>query len=446
MANDMTKGPILKTLIFFTIPLVLGNLLQLTYNTIDSIIVGQYVGKEALAAVGTANPIMTLILLFTNGICLGAGILVSFYYGAKRYDTLKKQVSTGMIFGSIFTLCMSGIICLFARQFLGLLQVEKAILDLCAQYLRIVMISMIFSYIYNYLASILRALGDSRSPLYFLAISSILNIFGDLLFVVKFQMGVNGAAYSTACCEAISALCCWIYMTKKVKVLNLGQHWFDFDWHLLGKTLSYGIVSALQQSSIQIGKLVTQGMVNTLGVNATAAFNATNRADDFAILPEQNIAHGMTSIMAQNIGAAKDERARQTFLDGMGVSIVYGIVVGGLLYFGAEGIMRLFTNDLDVIVEGMKYLHIIAYIYTLPGITNALQGYFRGIGDLKITLWSTIMNMSGRCVSCYILMFHFHFGFEAIPWSYLIGWILMILFEAPFIFFGKKNYFQTNKI
>ena len=165
MTNDMTKGPILKTLIFFTIPLVLGNLLQLTYNTIDSIIVGQYVGKEALAAVGTANPIMTLILLFTNGICLGAGILVSFYYGAKRYDTLKKQVSTGMIFGSIFTLCMSGIICLFARQFLCLLQVEKAILDLCAQYLRIVMISMIFSYIYNYLASILRALGDSRSPL-----------------------------------------------------------------------------------------------------------------------------------------------------------------------------------------------------------------------------------------------------------------------------------------
>ena len=446
MKTDMTNGPILKNLILFTIPLVLGNLLQLTYNSMDSIIVGQFVGKEALAAVGTSNPLMTLVLLFTNGICLGASILTSFYYGSKQISTLKKQVSTGMISGAVFTLFVSLIIVIFAKPFLQLLQVDSSILSISMSYLRIIMLSMIFSYVYNYFSNILRALGDSKSPLYFLAITSILNIFGDLFFVVVLKTGVNGAAFSTAFCEFLSALLCWIYISKKVELLKLGTDWFLFDFTLFKKTISYGIVSAMQQSSIQIGKLVTQGMVNSLGIDPMAAFNATNRFDDFAILPEQNISHGMTSMMAQNVGAGKTKRAIHTFYCGTLVNIFYGFLMGLILYLCSNPIMHLFTNDLSVIQEGQKYLKIMAFIYFIPGITNALQGYFRGIGDLKITLWSTIVNMSSRCISCYILIFLCHFDFSAIAWSYLIGWICMILFELPFIFFGKKNYFQTNKL
>ena len=267
MNNDMTKGPILKTLILFTIPIILGNLLQLTYNSMDSIIVGHFIGKKALAAVGTSNPLMTLVLLFTNGICLGASILVSFYYGSQNYKTLKKQVSTGMISGTIFTLIISLLLIFFAEPLLKALQVNSSILFMSTSYLRIIMFSMIFSFIYNYFSNILRALGDSKSPLYFLAITSVLNILGDLFFVLVLKLGVNGAAISTAICEALSAFLCWIYVNRKIEILHLGKAWFCFDFHLFIKTLSYGIVSALQQSSIQMGKLVTQGMVNTLGVN-----------------------------------------------------------------------------------------------------------------------------------------------------------------------------------
>lgn len=446
MNNDMTKGPLLKTLICFTIPIILGNLLQLTYNSMDSIIVGHFIGKKALAAVGTSNPLMTLVLLFTNGICLGASILVSFYYGSKDYKTLKKQVSTGMISGSFFTIIISILIIVFAKPLLKLLQVNSSILSISTSYLRIIMISMIFSFMYNYFSNILRALGDSKSPLIFLAITSILNIFGDLFFVLVLDLGVNGAAISTGICEALSAILCWTYVIHKVEILNLGKAWFHFDSHLFIKTLSYGIVSALQQSSIQIGKLVTQGMVNTLGVDTTAAFNATNRFDDFAILPEQNISHGMTSIMAQNIGANQNKRAMKTFYYGLMINVIYGIMMGLILYIASNPIMHLFTSDLNVIQEGEKYLHLMAFMYFIPGITNALQGYFRGIGDLKVTLWSTIINMFTRCLACYVLIFIWNFDFSAIAWSYLFGWICMILFEVPFIFFGKKNYFNINKL
>lgn len=446
MNNDMTKGPILKTLILFTIPIILGNLLQLTYNSMDSIIVGHFIGKKALAAVGTSNPLMTLVLLFTNGICLGASILVSFYYGSQNYKTLKKQVSTGMISGTIFTLIISLLLIFFAEPLLKALQVNSSILFMSTSYLRIIMFSMIFSFIYNYFSNILRALGDSKSPLYFLAITSVLNILGDLFFVLVLKLGVNGAAISTAICEALSAFLCWIYVNRKIEILHLGKAWFCFDFHLFIKTLSYGIVSALQQSSIQMGKLVTQGMVNTLGVNTIAAFNATNRFDDFAILPEQNIAHGMTSIMAQNIGANQRKRAMKTFYYGLIINLIYGAVMGILLYFASNPIMHLFTNDIEVIHEGEKYLHLMAFMYIIPGLTNALQGYFRGIGDLKITLWSTIVNMFTRCCACYVFIFIWHFDFSAIAWSYLFGWICMIIFEVPFIFLGKKDYFNTDKL
>lgn len=431
MIKDLTEGPLLSTLITFTIPLVIGNLLQLTYNAIDSMIVGKFVGSQALAAVGTGNPIMTLVLLFINGICLGAGILVSYHYGAGHIDILQRQTSTGMIAGFFFSLGLGLLITFFARPIFVLLQVDASIMDISIRYLRIIMLSLVFSFIYNYLASVLRAMGDSKSPLYFLTITSILNILGDLCFVLVFHMGVVGVALSTACCEALSALLCWAYTSRHISVLRLKKNWFTFDFGLFHQIFAYGTVSALQQSGIQMGKLATQAMVNTLGVSVTAAFNATNRFDDFAIIPEQNIGHGMSSIIAQNIGHQNLERVKKTFRYGVFLEIGFGIGIGLLLYTFANPIMHLFTDDTAVIVQGENYLHIIACMYILPSLTNAMQGYFRGTGDLKITLWSTLINMSVRTLCCFLLMKGFHWGFEAVPWSYLMGWIAMIAFELP---------------
>ncbi len=433
MTKDMTQGPILKSLIGFTIPLVFGTLLQLTYNAADSIIVGRFVGKTALAAVGTTNPLVTLILLFTNGICLGAGILVGMLYGARKIEKLQKQISTGMIAGVVFTLITTALMFLAARPILHLIQVEEQIMGEAVRYLRIILLGMIFSFIYNYLASMLRAMGDSISPLIFLAISAIINICGDLLFVVSLRMGVEGAAISTVLCEGVSALLCLLYIHVKIPELRLGRKWLVFEMSLLKTTLSYGFVSAVQQSAVQLGILGTQTIVNTLGVNATAAFNATNRFDDFAMVPERNISHAMTSVMAQNEGAGKEDRVMRTFKMGMLIEVIFGLCLGLVTLTAARPLIGLFTTDPEVIEEGTRYLKLMSLFYWLPALTNGLQGFFRGKGDLKITLYSTLINMGSRVVSEVIMILGFGMGFIAIPWSYLIGWIAMMLFEAPFL-------------
>ncbi|MDE5597756.1 MAG: polysaccharide biosynthesis C-terminal domain-containing protein, partial [Lachnospiraceae bacterium] len=211
MTNDMTQGKIFPILIKFTIPLILGNLLQLTYNAVDSMIVGQYVGKDALAAVGTSNPLMTLIILFVQGLCLGTGILVGTLYGAKDDKTLKREISTAMISGVVFSLTLTVISVTAAPVLLSILQVDAAIRTEAAAYLRIIMCGLVFNFIYNFFASTLRAMGDSKSPLYFLGISAVINIIGDFIFVVYFSMGTSGCAISTVLSEALSCLLCWIY-------------------------------------------------------------------------------------------------------------------------------------------------------------------------------------------------------------------------------------------
>lgn len=434
----MTKGPVLPIIIKFTIPLVLGNLLQLTYNAVDSIIVGQYVGNEALAAVGTSNPLVTLIILFVQGICLGAGILIAALYGAKDYETLKRQVSTAMLAGTVFSFVLMLIAFAAAPLLLVVLQVDTAIRTEAAFYLRIIMCGLVFHFIYNFFASVLRAMGDSKSPLYFLGISAVMNIVGDLLFVVLFSMGTTGCAISTIISEAFSCLLCWLYIKKKIPLLNLGKRWFVFDKNLLKQTMQYGIVSAMQQSTVQLGKLGIQGIVNTMGVTATAAFTAINRVDDYAYIPEQNIGHAMTNVMAQNRGAGKKERVRAAFRVGMYVEIIYGIIMSLVLLFFANPIMRMFTRDEATVVLGEQYLHLIAFMYIVPAVTNGIQGYFRGMGDLKITLWSSLINMGVRVLVCIPLVFVCEMGITALPWAYLAGWAAMMLYEMPFLI-RRKN-------
>ena len=435
MTKDMTKGPVFSQLVRFTVPLIFGNLLQMTYNAADSMIVGRFVGKEALAAVGTSNPLMTLVLLFTNGICLGAGILVSFHYGAKEEKILKRQVSTGMGAGIVFSAAVGVLIALLAGPVLRLLRVDEAILEQAAGYLRIIMMGLVFSFIYNYLASILRAMGDARSPLIFLGISALLNIGGDLFLVAFLRMGIFGAALSTFICEMLSALLCWIYVYRKVPLLRLGKGWLTMDAGLLKTTVSYGIVSALQQSTVQMGKLFVQAFVNTLGVTSTAAFNAVNRTDDYAIVPEQNIAHAVSSMMAQNVGAKKKDRVYRSFFCGMALELGYGLLAGIVLFSLADPLMHLFTTDSEVIREGAGYLRLIAFMYPVPALTNGIQGYFRGTGDLKITLISSFLNMLVRVIACWTLIFRMGMRFEVLPWSYLAGWAAMCVFEIPFLLY-----------
>ena len=255
MTKDLTTGKIMPILVKFTIPLVLGNLFQLTYNAVDSIIVGHFVGKGALAAVGICNPITTLMILFLNGLCMGASILMGMQYGAKEYDTLHRQISTTLLSGVVFSLTLTTLCVLFAGPILTVLQVDTSIFAMTRGYLRIIFLGMVFTFLYNFFASTLRALGDSSSPLYFLIISAVLNIFGDLFFVVVLKAGSNGCAISTVLSEALCSLFCVIYIQKKVPLLRLGKKWLVFDSGLLKRTIAYGWASAMQQATVQLGKI-----------------------------------------------------------------------------------------------------------------------------------------------------------------------------------------------
>ena len=431
MTKDLTTGKIMPILVNFTVPLVLGNLFQLTYNAVDSIIVGHFVGKEALAAVGICNPISTLMILFLNGLCMGASILMGIQYGAKDYKTLHRQISTTMLSGVVFSFFLTLFCVVFAVPILHLLQVDASIMEMTRQYLRIIFLGLMFTFLYNFFSSTLRALGDSASPLYFLIISAVLNIFGDLFFVIVLKAGSNGCAISTVLSEALCCLFCIIYIQKKVPILRLGKKWLVFDSRLLKKTIAYGWASAMQQATVQMGKIAIQALVNTMGVSVAAAFAVVNRIDDFAITPEQNIAHAMTALMAQNKGAGKNDRMREGFRCGMILELVYGAAVMLICLGFARPLMSLFVKDEEVIGHGVVYLHLIAVMYILPAITNSLQGFFRGIGDLKVTLMSSFTNMTVRVIAAAPMVLLWNFGIEALPYSYLAGWIAMLLVETP---------------
>ena len=427
MAKDLTQGRIMPMLIKFTIPLILGNIFQLTYNAVDSIIVGRFVGKEALAAVGICNPITTLIILFLNGLCMGASILMGNYFGGKKMDTLSRQISTTMISGMIFSLALTLLAIVFTKPILMLVQVDRSIMTLTTQYLRIIMLGLIFTFLYNFFSSTLRALGDSATPLYFLIISAVLNVFGDLFFVVVLKAGSNGCAVATVVSEALCCVFCMIYIKFKVPILCLGKKWLVFDRSLLKKTISYGWASAMQQATVQLGKIGIQAIINTMGVSVSAAFAVVNRIDDYAYTPEQNIAH----------------RVIKGFKAGIILEIIYGIFIFFVCFVFAGPLMKLFTSDTEVIRHGVIYLKLISVMYILPAITNGIQGYFRGIGDLKITLLSSFINMGVRVLAAIPLVFALGMGIEALPFSYLAGWIGMLIAEIPLLVKNYRAYIKS---
>ena len=435
MTKDMTSGKILPQLTAFAVPLILGNLFQIMYNAADSIIVGQFVGDDALAAVGTAGPIMNMVILFISGMCMGAGILMSTLFGARNMEKLEKQISTTLLGGLAFSLAIAAVMMLLARPVLLLINTPADILPSAASYLRIVFLGLLFTFIYNFLANTLRALGDSRTPLYFLVISALFNILGDLFFVVVLGWGVDGSALSTVLSEALCCLCCAVYVKRRVPVLCLGKRWLVFEKELLLRTFSYGITSALQQMCVQLGKILVQSIINVQGVAFIAAFTAINRIDDFVLSPEHNIAHATTTFLAQNRGAGNMQRVKQGCLCGLFMEVVFSLFASVLVYSAASPLMRLFVDgeSTEVVMLGVSYLKVIAFLYIMPAITNIVQGIFRGLGDLRVTLISTITNMGARVAAAHLLLVCMGEGFSALAWSNFWGWLCMLLLEVPLL-------------
>lgn len=437
--KDMTKGTISSQLIRFSIPLVLGNLFQLTYNAVDSIVVGQFAGEEALAAVGTAGPVMNIVILGITGICIGASVLMSEFFGAGNHEKLKQEVATTLLFGCYFSLVIVilGLFC--SGGIIRLLRVPEEIAEDATVYLRLILIGMPFTFFYNGVASALRSVGDSKTPVRFLAVASVLNAFLDLIFVAGLHMGVFGAAFSTVIAEAVSAFLCIFYIYRKVPLLRLGPRDFRMDRELLRLTVKQGAVTALQQSCQPIGKLLIQGVINPLGVSTIAAFQAVNRVDDFAFTPEQSISSGMMTFVAQNRGAGNGERVRRGFRTGLFIEFSYWVIICIVILLVKEPVMKLFVSQGDgsMVRIGAEYLSFMAFFYLLPAFTNGIQGFFRGMGNMSITLISTLIQISVRVAFVYLLVPSM--GMKGVPFACLIGWICMLIYEVPYYFWFKKK-------
>ena len=435
MITDMTEGNIPKHLISYSIPLILGNLFQLTYNAVDSIIVGRFIGKEALAAVGVSSPVMNIIILGISGICIGASVLMSNFFGAKKEELIKKEMATTAVFGVYFSLVVVLLGMIAAKLLLRALYVPEEILNMSATYLRIIFLGAPFTFFYNAVSSALKSVGDSKTPLKFLAFCSVLNGVLDVILIGVFGLGIICSAVTTVVAEALSAILCVIYVYQKIPLLQLKPKEFRLDKELLKQTLQYGGVTALQQSCQPIGKLLIQGAVNPMGVEVIAAFNAVNRVDSYAFTPEQSIANGITTFVAQNAGAKKEDRIKKGFRSGLMLEFVYWIFICVVTMVFREPIMRLFVTgqNKEIVALGSGYLGFMALFYLFPGFTNGFQGYFRGRKCMKMTLLGTFIQTSLRVVFVYILTPHM--GLNGVAVACAIGWTMLLLVEIPYYFY-----------
>ena len=426
--RKMTQGSIARHLIAYALPLILGNLFQLTYNAVDSIVIGKFAGENALAAVSAANPVMTIVILGVSGVSIGASVLMSRFYGAGDEDALRREVATTIVFGAIASLVVFAVGWPLSGPVLRLMNVPDEILEMAARYLQVIFVGFLFTFQYNILAAALRSVGDSRTPVVYLALASVMNAGLDVLLVAGLRWGVVGAGVATVAAEGISALLCARHIYRKIPLLHLGLRELKIDRRLLGETVSSGAITALQQACQPIGKALIQSVMNAQGVSVIAAFNAVSRVDDFACIPEQSISSSMMTCIAQNRGAGEHARVGETLRRGMMIEVAYGVLICAAVLLVKEPVMRLFAaqDSMQMVSMGVDYLTLMAFFYILPGITNGIQGYFRGMGEMKTTLVATFIQISIRALVVAVLVPRV--GLNGAAWACAIGWSAMLVY------------------
>ncbi len=434
----MTEGRITTRLLGYAWPLVASNLFQLTYNAVDSMVVGQIVGKEALAAVGTSAPVTNLLVLGISGLCIGAGVIMSELFGKGDERQLRREFATTLVSGMLLALCLMLLGILLAPAILRAMAVPDTVLPVSSAYLRIVFLGVPFTFLYNAVSQALKSVGDAKTPLFFLIGASVFNLILDVLLVAVLRLGVQASAAATVIAQAVSALLCLAYVTARIPLLHIRRDEWKPDRKLLKRTWSYGGITALQQSCQPIGKLLIQGAVNSLGVDAMACFNAVGRMDDYACMPAQTISSAITTFMAQNRGAGKTERVKRGYLTGMGLEACYGIFIGLVTFLTRTAVMGLFVDpgQSAVISEGAAYLAWMSLFYFLPAMTNGVQGYFRGMGRMRMTLWGTLTQISFRVL--FVCLLTPSMGIPGVAFASAIGWVCMLLLEVPFVVRGLK--------
>lgn len=428
MKKDMTSGSPGKTLLLFAIPMVLGNFFQQLHNIIDSIIVGNYVGADALAAVGASTTLVMLFVAIVTGLSMGGSVVIGQLYGAGKPGQVKSAVTTMLLTAVGISILFTGIGLLISESVLCMMKTPNYLMQDAKTYLNIYFMGFIFLFLYNSLNAVYNALGDSKTPLVFLGFSSILNIYLDIKFVTDFNMGVAGVAWATLIAQGVSAVLSIIWLTVRMKEILRIPGVKLYDTGLLKTICSMAIPSCLQQSIVSLGFVSVQALVNRYGGDFMAGYTAAVKIDSMAILPMVNVGNAVSNFTAQNIGAGKYERVGKGLKAGLTLSSVIAIGVSiMLLIFGDEFVGLFVDSELSpkVIETGTTYLHVVGVCYIIMGAMNNVNGVLRGAGDVRRTFINTLSNFTTRVVLAYGLAGLL--GESVIWYSIPAGWIVALI-------------------
>lgn len=436
--KDMTRGPEFKQILIFTLPMLIGAVFQQMYNMVDSIVVGRYVGPNALAAVGTSFPVIFLLISLVMGLTVGSGVVISQYYGARQYDKLRRSVSTALIFQMGAGLLVSLVGIVLARPLLMLLNTPVEIIDSAVSYMHIYLGGMIFSFIYNSLAGFLRALGDSRTPLYFLIISTVSNIILNIYFVAGLGWGVQGVAWATVISVALASTLLTAYVYRRVPLLAVGRGQWIFDTQVFRQVLRIGVPSAVQQSVASLGFMAVQSLINSFGGATMAANTAAARLDSFALMPIMNLGMALSTFAGQNIGAGQIERVKRGLRATWVMTATCALSMSLMVYTFGPQLLQLFVRaeEVEVIGRGMEYLKIVSVFYLLFGTMSIFNSVLRGAGDNMIPMYTIIVDLGVRVAVAYWLTAIPSVSYRGVWWAIPAGWGVASLIPSIRFFSG----------
>ncbi len=419
---DMTTGSIWRNMVAFAVPVFLGQLFQQLYNTADSIIVGNFSGKDALAAVASSGNLIFMLTGFFMGVSLGAGVVISRYFGAKDYKTMEAAVHTTVAFGAVCGVFMSVLGIFLAPQMLVLMNTPEDVLPLSTTYFRLYFLGAFFSLMYNTCMGVLRAVGDSRSPLYYLIFSSVVNVIFDLIFVGPLQMGVAGAAIATVISQAVSAVLCFIKLLRSAGPERVVFRRIRFDRPMLRQIAGQGIPSGVQNSIISIANVVVQSNINAFGADAMAGCGAYAKVEGFVFLPITAFTAAITTCISQNLGAKEYLRARRAARFGVGCAAALAELLGVILYFICPAVIRIFNDDPAVVAIGVSQMRTECFFFFALAFAHGISAVMRGAGRARMPMFTMLACWCILRVTYITLAVKAFPVIETIFWAYPLTW------------------------
>ena len=421
--QDLTTGKEGKLIFQFAAPMLIGNIFQQLFSVVDSIVVGNFVGKEALAAVGASFPIIFMMVSLITGIVMGTTVVVSQYFGAKDLEKVKRAIETMYVYTAAAGIVVTAAGLIFAKPLLHLIGLPEDIMPQATQYLRIFFSGIIIFFGYNGTSAVLRGLGDSKTPLYFLIIATVSNIILDLLFVAVFKWGVAGAAYATLLANGIAFGLAIFWLNKTHKLIRIAIKGLHFDREIFRHSIRIGLPTGIQQTFVALGSLALMGIVNTFGTNVIAGFTVASRLDSLAMVPAMSFSSALSTFVGQNIGANKTERIRTGLISTIRMAGIVTIVTTIVIVLWGNLIMGMFTRDPDVIKIGGQYLTIVSIFYFLFTLMFIYNGVMRGAGDTFIPMFFSLISLwIIRIPLAYFLSAKI--GSQGIWWAIPAGWFI----------------------